>query len=384
MTMTAMFMASAVSALVLRSAAVRTQPGILAGCNYKALAAAKVDRRWGAEAVEVSFCGRSAKLRKRGPVRDPFDGVEWWDASQQGEKLTGQESETLKNHVGSYWRYGRSVVQLGRGLLPPLYSEDYNTDFKDKDYVSLARSVLDFTVTLGDAANKLPAPKTCVDSWLSVWLPSEKLQALRAKAANGETTSFSWFQSPTTDEDHSYMFLSDNNQPSHCSPYCQWRSFSFPVQFHFRTRHSKDVAKYDDKEKPVLILPNLAFKVLDVSEVITDPLYVMSSAELVEWLNETHPYRNWQYERAGQSFGPYPRLAQAVQDRGMDGQGFSAWEVDGKYDMLHLEGAEYRPFFDALASRFEMPPRAGRFGTPVANQAPYIIKVKLEDTEGCA
>ena len=92
--------------------------------------------------------------------------------------------------------------------------------------------------------------------------PSKKLQALRAKAANGETTSFSWFQSPTADEDHSYMFLSDNKQPSRCSPYCQWQNISFPVQFHFRSRHAKDVAMYDDKEKPVLILPNLAFKVV--------------------------------------------------------------------------------------------------------------------------
>ena len=58
--------------------------------------------------------------------------------------------------------------------------------------------------------------------------------------------------------------------------------------------------------------------------------------------------------------------------------------MDGEYDMLDLEGAEYRPFFDVLASRFEMPPRAGLDGTPVASQAPYIIKVTLEDTEGCA
>ena len=130
--------------------------------------------------------------------------------------------------------------------------------------------------------------------------------------------------------------------------------------------------------------------------MITDPFYVMSTAELVKWLNETHPYRSWHYKRAGQSFGPYPRLAQAVQDRKMDGtlgcvqrdsdnghcamlivfgpaprprKGFSAWEVDGEYDMLDLEGAEYRPFFDALASHFEMPPRAGLDDTQVANQA---------------
>ena len=165
--------------------------------------------------------------------------------------------------MGSYWRYGRSVVQLGRRLLPPLYSEDYNTDFKDKGYVSLVRSVLDFTVTLGNAANQASSSED-LHGFVAECLvaPSKKLQALRAKAANGETTSFSWFQSPTADEDHSYMFLSDNKQPSRCSPYCQWQNISFPVQFHFRSRHAKDVAMYDDKEKPVLILPNLAFKVV--------------------------------------------------------------------------------------------------------------------------
>ena len=83
MTMIAMFMVSAVSSLILRSAAVRSQPGIFAGCNYKALAAAKVGNAPNAkaEAVEVSFCGRSATLHNHGPVSDPFDGVEWWDAS---------------------------------------------------------------------------------------------------------------------------------------------------------------------------------------------------------------------------------------------------------------------------------------------------------------
>eukprot|EP00439_Symbiodinium_sp_Y106_P083357 s860_g23.t1 len=124
------------------------------------------------------------------------------------------------------------------------------------------------------------------------------------------------------------MFLSDNKQPSRCSPYCQWQNISFPVQFHFRSRHAKDVAKHDDKEKPVLILPNLAFKVVR---------------------GDHRPLLCHVHSRAGE----------AVQDRKMDGKGFSAWEVDGEYDMLDLEGAEYRPFFDALASRFEMPPRAG-------------------------
>ena len=70
MTTTAMCMASAVAALVLRCAAVRSQPGIFAGCN-KALAAAKVGNI--GEAVEVSF----ATLYDDGPMSDPFDGVEW-------------------------------------------------------------------------------------------------------------------------------------------------------------------------------------------------------------------------------------------------------------------------------------------------------------------
>ena len=65
-----MCMASAVAALVLRCAAVRSQPGIFAGCN-KALAAAKVGNI--GEAVEVSF----ATLYDDGPMSDPFDGVEW-------------------------------------------------------------------------------------------------------------------------------------------------------------------------------------------------------------------------------------------------------------------------------------------------------------------
>ncbi|CAE7299446.1 clpC [Symbiodinium natans] len=379
-TLAAMWVASS---LMLRSAAVRSQSGILAACDYKDLATAEVHGVSGG--VDVSFCGKSVTLRESGSAADPFAGVTWWDASHQGEKLTKQESKTLKNHVGSYWRYGRSVAQLGKGLLPPLYKEDYNTDFKDDNYASLVRSVLGFTVTLADAANKLPAPAACTDAWLGDWIPKEALELLRLKKETGRTTSFPWFQSPTFDESHSYQFLTEKEQPSSCKPVCLQQNISFPVQFHFRTRHGKDVAKYDTKEKPMLVLPNLAFKVADVSEVITDPLYVMSTAELVQWLNTTHPYKSFQ-ERAGQTFGPYPRLAKEVQRRRMDGKGFSAWEVkgdgEGKYEMLEVSGAEYRPFFDALSSRFDMPPRPGLWGQ-VSNEDPYIIKVTLEDPEGC-
>ena len=67
-------------------------------------------------------------------------------------------------------------------------------------------------------------------------------------------------------------------------------------------------------------------------------------------------------------------------------KGFSAWEAkgdgEGRYEMLEVSGAEYRPFFDALSSRFDMPPRPGLWGQ-VSNEDPYIIKVTLEDPEGC-
>ena len=286
--------------------------------------------------------------------------------------------------MGSYWRYGRSVVQLGRRLLPPLYSEDYNTDFKDKGYVSLVRSVLDFTVTLGNAANKLPAPKTCMDSWLSVWLPPRRSCKRSVQRRPMEKRPASHGSSPlplmrtipacscltTSSLAAAVHTANGRTSPSRCS------STSAVVM-------PRTLPCMTTRRNQCSFCPTWPSR---LSEVITDPFYVMSTAELVKWLNETHPYRSWQYKRAGQSFGPYPRLAQAVQDRKMDGtlgcvqrdsdngpcamlivfgpaprprKGFSAWEVDGEYDMLDLEGAEYRPFFDALASRFEMPPRAG-------------------------
>ena len=76
-------MASVSAVLPAADDAGRASSSLFAGCNYKALAAAKVGNAPNAkaEAVEVSFCGRSATLHNHGPVSDPFDGVEWWDAS---------------------------------------------------------------------------------------------------------------------------------------------------------------------------------------------------------------------------------------------------------------------------------------------------------------
>ncbi|CAE7464193.1 clpC [Symbiodinium natans] len=365
------------------SEAVRTSA--LTNCDYKELRRAQVrNLSKGAEGVEVSFCGRRAELRKEVEQPSAWEAVDWWDATQQGASLTPKERETLENHLGSYG-FSRAVGLLGRGLLPPLRPEDRATRFVDESYVSLVRSVLDFEVNLGIAVNKLPASKKCKSLWRGAWVSSEKLEELRAKAAQGQATGFSYFQSTTSNEQHSYKFLHSNHQPASCRPMCIQKNLFFPIHIHFRTRHGKDATKWNPKEKEWLVLPNLLFNVRNVSQFISDPLYRMNTQDLVAWLNATHPYRSWQdEERRGQFYGPFPRLAEEVRKRKMDGKGFSDWEVDGKYEMLDVEAANYRAFFDALAARYELPPREGRYGSMVGNEDPFIYKVELEDAAGCA
>ena len=364
----------------------------LPDCLYRQLLSADITRTWWGN-VEVKYCGTSMVLTTSTSKADAWADVNWWFPNLQQEKLDEEDLAIIKKHLGSY-AYSMAVGMLGRGLVPSAPSNFREMWGFKGEGVALVSDVLSFEVKLGDALNKLPSSKA--ELWRGAWVPPDVLNAISQAFSTGGSVKFPWFQSTTTDKTHSYTFIHSKWQPGFCAPRCEKGGYAFPVHFHIHSCLAKNVTQWNPDEKELILLPNLPFKVKNVTKLANDPVWEMTNKELVAWLRESHMLPTW-YVSSWDTFvqdpqrprGPWPALADLAQKWMWNGPIFLAWYntrfSNPGYDIAESMNISWSSKMDlsrALSSRFQLG-SISEMGRSGQNEVRFFDLVELEDQEPC-
>ena len=266
--------------------------------------------------------------------------------------------------------------QLGHGLLPDNF-EGFGQDMPKASTAEIVQQIFKFEVSLANALNKLPVTGI-TQLFRGGWTSAEQLQEMRATLDSGSVISFPWFQSTTSDGDHAYKFLTRRSEPETCAI--------------FNTCHGKDVRKWNAAEQEWLLLPNLRFKVTDITKIFNDPWQEWSPKQMAEWLKKEHEVpKDW--GRKGKTvFGPWPDIAEAVLAHSLDGPAFLAWfekrdfpepHVPGRWDESDYLYSDKRQELNyASWTRFKLPGQYTMMGLGV-NSLKYYYNITIKDAEPC-
>jgi len=336
------------------------------------------------KSVKLNVCGSWKTVSTGTQTYTTFGDVDWWNPLPD-HAFTEDDAKFIDGYTGHFW-FSRNVGMLFKGKAPSLKSEDREGRWTSTGRAELVQEVLKFGVSLGTALNKLPVSADPVNLSRGEWVPKDVIEILLTKP---QGFSQPWFQSTTSNEEHSLMFLRPEHAPSYCRDLkpggCIGQDLAFPAQVTFQTKWAKDVTKWNEKEHEHIVLPNSPFNVVVAEKVMNDPLFEMTNEELATWFETEKELPEWCVRLFNvQKVGPwpsyYPDAIRAHPEKG--GHYFATMMSDwGHYRLLPEFGLDphddyAKAAYRALKCRFTTLLPGERL---TANESPYWYRIVLSD-----